>query len=97
MDNVGAHHDLRLKAVEQQKHHHDDAARSDRSDAHEKARYQADKRHPCERLNSWRLGCSPVFDLLLEKQESRDAYQQNTHSHSDKVVHSIAMQFAQMV
>lgn len=37
MHNVGAHHDLRLKAVKQQEKHHDDAARSDRGDAHQKA------------------------------------------------------------
>ena len=39
MDNVGAHHNLWLKTVKQQKEHHDDAARSDRGDAYEKPRH----------------------------------------------------------
>jgi len=26
VNDIGAHHDFRLKAIEQQKHHHDDAA-----------------------------------------------------------------------
>ena len=40
VNNVGANHNFRLKTVEQQKHHHDDAARSHRSDAHQKASHQ---------------------------------------------------------
>jgi len=43
MNNVGAHHDLRLKAVKQQEEHHDDAARSDRGDAYQKPRHQTDQ------------------------------------------------------
>ncbi len=37
VNDIGADHDLRLKTVEQQEHHHDNAARSDRSDAHQKS------------------------------------------------------------
>lgn len=39
MNDVGAHHHLRLKAVKKQEHHHDNAARADRGDADQKSRH----------------------------------------------------------
>src|SRR5580693_3332121 len=96
MHDVGADHHFWLKTVEQQKHHHDDAAGADGSDAHQKTGYQADERHPDERLHRGRLRRGPVFNFLLEEQEGRNANQQNSYSKGNEVVHSITISASQM-
>ena len=63
MHNVGAHIDLGRETVEQQQQHHDDAARTHRSHADQKAGDQADHRHAGETTSSsadgWRR-CSSI-------------------------------------
>src|SRR5271155_1598073 len=96
MNNVGAHHDLRLKAVEKQEHHHDNAARADRGDADQKARHQPDERHPGERLHGRRAHSGALLDFFLEKQESRNADQQNPDGNGDEMIDAIAVNVSQV-
>src|ERR1017187_10589924 len=62
---VGAHHDLRLKAVEQQEHHHDDAARTDGSDAHRS------EEHTSELQSPMYLVCRLLLEKKIDEMSSR--------------------------
>ena len=39
---------------------------------------------------------SPIFDFLLEEQESRNANQQHSHCHRDEVIDAVAVDISQV-
>src|ERR1700734_1372794 len=96
VNNIRAHHDLRLKTVKQQKHHHDNAAGTDGSDANQKSSHQTNDAHPDERFHSRRAYCDVVLDFFLKEQESGNANQQNSDRNGDEVIYSITINVSQM-
>jgi len=96
VNNVGAHHHLGLEAEKQQKHHHDDAAGADRSDAYQKPRHQTDQRDAGERLHGGRTVCHAIFNSFLEEEKGGNADQQNSDRNGDEVVDSVAVDISQM-
>src|ERR1700690_674233 len=96
MGNVGSDHNLGRKRIEQKKQHHDDAAGTDRSDAHEKSANQSNDAHEGERLHGGLTSDEMVFNPFLEKEQDRNHDQQQPHCGLDEIVYAGAMNLPQV-
>src|SRR5450759_2041210 len=97
MGNVGADHDFGRERIKQKKHHHDDAARPDRSDADQKSAGQADETHAGKRFHGGLALGEMFFNPSLEQKQRGNQYQQQSHSGLDEVVDPGAIDMAQML
>ena len=86
MGNIGADHDFGSERIKQEQQHHDDAARPDRGDAHQKSADQSNDTHEGERLHGGLAIGEMLFNPPLKHQQGGDQYQQQSYSGLDEVV-----------
>src|ERR1019366_6469585 len=97
MGNVGANHDFGHEGIEQKKHHHNDAARPDRSDADQESADQADDTHAGKRFHGGLALGETFFNPSLEQKQRGNQYQQQSHGGLDEVVDAVAIDVAQVL
>src|SRR5208337_980322 len=94
--NVGADHDFGHERIKQEKQHHNDAARPDRCDAHQKSSDQSDDAHAGKRFHSGLPLGQMFFNPSLEQEQRRNQYQQQPDRRFDEVVDAVAIDVAQV-
>src|SRR5271163_30291 len=94
MHHVRPDIDLRRETVKQEEQHHDDAARTDRGQAHDETYGEADDRHPGETLHGRRTIRDSIFDVFLQEQHRGNHDEQYAYCHLDKGVHPVSVEEA---
>src|SRR5437764_1940264 len=97
MHDVGTHHYFGWVTVEEQKQHHDDAARAYRSHSDKKACHQTDDHHAGKRFGRGAPVGYAILDSALQKQQRGNKNKEQANCRLDEVVDTISVHDAQML